>query len=103
VHGLSAAAELAFPDSPTILVDGVDPFADADLIPSMACRLYRADEDVQGTPGVEALVRVLRRSRGTTLIRPVEPVTSPLDGPSGEAGRRRGRPADARPGGAAST
>ena len=46
----------------TILVDGVDPFADTDpAVPSMACRLYRTDEGVQGAPGVEALVRVLQR------------------------------------------
>jgi hypothetical protein len=61
VHGLSDAAELGFPGSPTILVDGVDPFADTDLAPSMACRLYGTDEGVQGAPSVEALVRVLQR------------------------------------------
>jgi hypothetical protein len=62
VGGLSDAAELGFTGSPTILVDGVDPFADTDpAVPSMACRLYRTDEGVQGAPGVDALVRVLQR------------------------------------------
>jgi hypothetical protein len=61
VHGLSDAAELGFTGSPTILVDGVDPFADMDLVPSMACRLYGTDEGVQGAPSVEALVRALQR------------------------------------------
>lgn len=61
VHGPSDAAELGFTGSPTILVDGVDPFADADLVPSLACRLYGTDEGVQGAPSVEALVRVLQR------------------------------------------
>ena len=61
VHGLSDAAELGFTGSPTILVDGVDPFAGTDLVPSMACRLYSTDEGVQGAPSVEALVRVPQR------------------------------------------
>jgi hypothetical protein len=61
VHGLSDAAELGFTGSPTILVDGVDPFADTDLGPSMACRLYSTGEGVEGAPSVDALVRVLRR------------------------------------------
>lgn len=60
VFGLSDAAELGFTGSPTILVDGVDPFADTGSVPSMACRLYRTDEGVQGAPSVEALVRVLQ-------------------------------------------
>ncbi|MFF3786844.1 organomercurial lyase [Streptomyces sp. NPDC001933] len=42
--------------SPTILLDGVDPFAPAGAVPSMSCRLYRdADGTVAGAPGVTAL------------------------------------------------
>jgi predicted DsbA family dithiol-disulfide isomerase len=34
--------------SPTLLIDGVDPFAKAGQPPSMSCRLYR-DDDGQAT------------------------------------------------------
>lgn len=45
--------------SPTILVDGEDPFNGAG--PSLACRLYRTGESVEGTPPVAALVEALSR------------------------------------------
>jgi hypothetical protein len=46
--------------SPTILIDGQDPFGLADK-PSLACRLYRTADAVEGAPTVAALVEVLSR------------------------------------------
>ncbi len=57
----SEAVELGFTGSPTVLIDGADPFATADSTPSVACRLYATDDGVQGAPSVEDLVKVLGR------------------------------------------
>lgn len=46
--------------SPTILIDGHDPFRAADE-PSLACRLYRTAGAVEGAPTVADLVEVLSR------------------------------------------
>ncbi len=49
--------------SPTLLIDGRDPFADPDTPPSLSCRLYRApDGSQQGAPSVEDLRRVLHEA-----------------------------------------
>jgi hypothetical protein len=54
------AATVGMHWSPTLLVDGVDPFAAPDQPPSMSCRLYRdAAGRTSGAPPVEALQRVL--------------------------------------------
>ena len=46
--------------SPTLLVDGTDPFAVPGQPPSLSCRLYRdAAGRMSGAPTVEALRRVL--------------------------------------------
>ncbi|MFH8590145.1 hypothetical protein ACH4GP_38220 [Streptomyces celluloflavus] len=50
------ATELGMTGSPTVLLDGVDPFAPAGAVPSISCRLYReADGAVSGAPSVAAL------------------------------------------------
>lgn len=42
--------------SPTVLINGADPFAVAGAAPSVSCRLYRdADARTDGAPSVEAL------------------------------------------------
>lgn len=46
--------------SPTILIDGHDPFRFAEE-PSLACRLYRTAGAVEGAPTVAELVEVLAR------------------------------------------
>jgi hypothetical protein len=46
--------------SPTLLINGVDPFAVPDLAPGLSCRLYRdAAGRPAGAPTVEALRRAL--------------------------------------------
>lgn len=44
--------------SPTILIDGRDPFQSVDP-PSLSCRLYPTPAGMQGAPSVEALVEAL--------------------------------------------
>ncbi|MGH3763913.1 MAG: organomercurial lyase [Pseudonocardiaceae bacterium] len=63
VTDLDAAAAVGMTGSPTLLVDGIDPFGELSLAPSVSCRLYR-DEDgrVQGTPSMAALRRILGRA-----------------------------------------
>lgn len=60
VEDLASARVWGMSGSPTLLVDGVDPFAEPGSTPSESCRLYR-DEDggVQGAPTVAALRRAL--------------------------------------------
>ncbi|MFE4801538.1 organomercurial lyase [Streptomyces sp. NPDC056708] len=56
VHDQAQAAERGMNGSPTVLLDGVDPFAPAGAVPSVSCRLYRdADGAVAGAPSVAAL------------------------------------------------
>ena len=45
--------------SPSILINGRDPFAGADGDGSVSCRLYRSAEGVDGAPSVDALVEAL--------------------------------------------
>jgi hypothetical protein len=49
--------------SPTILVDGVDPFARGDEPPPLSCRLYQTPEGPAGVPTVEQL-------RSALVVRP---------------------------------
>ena len=47
--------------SPTLLVDGTDPFADPDMPASMSCRLYRGTGgSVEGAPSMIELRRALQ-------------------------------------------
>ena len=56
------AEELQFRGSPTILISGRDPFADPDAPVGLSCRIYRtADQRSSGTPGLDALQRMLGR------------------------------------------
>ncbi|MGW4528788.1 hypothetical protein [Amycolatopsis sp. NPDC004378] len=60
IDDLDAAGAAGMTGSPTLLVDGVDPFAGPGLTPSVSCRLYRAEDGhVQGAPSVTDLRQVL--------------------------------------------
>lgn len=51
------AARLGMRGSPTVLLEGHDPFGTAE--PSLSCRLYRTDQGIDGAPSVEQLAEVL--------------------------------------------
>src|SRR5689334_4711262 len=54
------AAQAGMHGSPTLLINGVDPFVVAGQVPGLACRLYRdAAGRAAGVPTVEALRRAL--------------------------------------------
>lgn len=48
-----------FRGSPTILVDGVDVFADGDEPVGLSCRIYRTPDGPAGSPTLEQLRQVL--------------------------------------------
>jgi hypothetical protein len=56
VEDAETATAVGMTGSPTLLVDGVDPFAEPGVVPSVSCRLYR-DEDghLDGAPSVARL------------------------------------------------
>jgi len=57
------AAQAGMHGSPTLLIDGVDPFAAPGQPPSLSCRLYRDETGrAEGAPPAEALRRVLEHA-----------------------------------------
>lgn len=66
VTDLAAAAQQGMHGSPTLLVDGTDPFAQPGTEPALACRLYR-DEDghLARAPSVTALRQAVAPAAGT--------------------------------------
>ncbi|MBW3638300.1 MAG: thioredoxin family protein [Actinobacteria bacterium] len=53
------AEQLGFRGSPTVLVDGRDPFAEPGAPTGLACRMFRTPDGLAGAPTVEQLVAVL--------------------------------------------
>jgi len=56
------AVALGFAGSPTIHLDGVDPFAQETPRSGLSCRLYWSTEGVGGAPSVDQLVASLNGS-----------------------------------------
>jgi hypothetical protein len=59
VRSPEEAAANQFRGSPTILIDGVDPFADPDSPVGLSCRVYPTSEGLSGAPTVTQLTRLL--------------------------------------------
>lgn len=57
------ASELGFLGSPTILIDGNDPFAEVGAGPGLACRIYRTPDGPAGAPRVAELRDALQRDQ----------------------------------------
>jgi Alkylmercury lyase len=85
------AARWGMHGSPTLLIDGVDPFAEPGQAPSMSCRLYRDETgQLSGAPSVGQLLQA------------IEPAQAAATGPGdpawldsvGRAGRGRVAPAE---------
>ena len=53
------AETAGFRGSPTILVDGLDPFAEPDAPVGLSCRVFRTEAGLVGVPTVEQLRAVL--------------------------------------------
>jgi hypothetical protein len=54
------AEQLGFRGSPTVLVNGRDPFLDHGSPVSLSCRIYRTPDGLTGSPTVEQLVEALQ-------------------------------------------
>jgi hypothetical protein len=54
------AERLRFHGSPTVLIDGRDPFAAEDDPVGLSCRVFRTPEGLRGAPTVGMLVEALR-------------------------------------------
>ena len=63
VETLERAQELRFRGSPTVLIDGTDPFLDESAPVGLSCRLYRTGSAPEGAPRVAELRRVLRGAK----------------------------------------
>ena len=63
VETLQEAQRLGLPGSPTILLEGVDPFARPGSVPALACRLYDTPAGPAEVPTVDQLAAALRRCR----------------------------------------
>jgi hypothetical protein len=59
VSSEESAHALGMHGSPTLLINGRDPFAGGDEATSVSCRLYRTDGLIQGAPTVSELVAVV--------------------------------------------
>jgi hypothetical protein len=49
------AEQFGFTGSPTILIDGTDPFAEPGRAPALACRVYPTPTGLRGVPDASAL------------------------------------------------
>ncbi|MCH7670182.1 MAG: thioredoxin family protein [Acidobacteria bacterium] len=52
-----------FRGSPTVLINGVDPFADPDAPVGLSCRMYPSDDGYVGSPTLEQLRSALVAAR----------------------------------------
>lgn len=59
VESQEDAEQLGFIGSPTVLVDGFDPFANADEGIGLACRVYSTDAGREGAPSIDQLREAL--------------------------------------------
>ena len=55
------AERVSFRGSPTILIDGVDPFAEGDEPIGLSCRIYRTPDGYAGSPTLEQIAALLER------------------------------------------
>lgn len=59
-----AAEAAGMHGSPTVLIDGRDPFATDGPVASMSCRLYRTSGSLDGAPSVRQLIDALAKLDG---------------------------------------
>lgn len=61
VATVEMAADVGMLGSPTILLDGVDPFASGPEVPALACRLFDTPDGIDGAPTVVQLIGAIAR------------------------------------------
>lgn len=59
------ARRAGFHSSPTVLLDGVDPFAEPGAAAVFSCRVYRTEKGSEGAPSVEQLTTALAADPGS--------------------------------------
>ena len=64
VDSQSRAEELSFRGSPTVLINGRDPFRGTEAPVGLSCRIYATDEGFRGTPPEPELKAAITRSMG---------------------------------------
>lgn len=62
IHTEPEAEQRHFPGSPTFLVNGRDPFVQADVTPALGCRIYETPDGLAGVPDVRSLRKALREA-----------------------------------------
>lgn len=61
VATIEDAKRWQFRGSPTVLIDGTDPFAQPEHPPGLACRIYQTPDGVAGAPTIDMLRSALTR------------------------------------------
>lgn len=56
---LEEAERAGFIGSPTVLLDGRDPFTEPGRLPGLSCRLYVTEQGMTNAPSVDQLIEVL--------------------------------------------
>lgn len=57
-----AAEQHQFRGSPTILINGTDPFCDPDAPVGLSCRVYRTETGYGGSPSLDQLRAAIRQA-----------------------------------------
>lgn len=55
IESIGRAEETQFRGSPTVLIEGVDPFAEEEAPVGLACRIYQTDHGPAGSPTLRQL------------------------------------------------
>lgn len=64
VDSQERAEDLSFRRSPTVLIDGDDPFLDSEALVGLSCRIYPTARGYRGTPPEPELRAAIARSIG---------------------------------------
>jgi hypothetical protein len=62
------ADRLRFLGSPTVLIDGRDPFPGPQRRPALACRLYQHQSGLRGVPPLHPIRQALRDVQGVSAV-----------------------------------
>ncbi|MBS1896233.1 MAG: thioredoxin family protein [Actinobacteria bacterium] len=67
VESPEEAVRLGFQGSPTVLIDGRDPFGDPAAPVGLACRVYRTPDGMAGSPTIQQLGAAIEQPDETSL------------------------------------